>query len=407
MTQLNRRAMGAALLAVLALTATACGSETESTSGSDSSDTAAPALAGAPVKLMVVYESTGPSAVPEVAEGATAAAKAINASGGIKGGPVQVIRCDTKADANVATECGRKAVAEGVVAMVGNLTIFGNRFMPLTTQHKIASIGLEPATAADFTSPASFPVGGGAPVQFAGLGAALAAAGAKKIVLARQDIPAAAAVAPFVNAGLKRFHLTMRDVAVPPGAPDMSPYAAAALKRGTDGIVITQANQDAVNFIEAVRQANPDVKIALNAPSNTQVNKALGNNADGIIESGATSIALKNTAEKQYEADMKAAGYDDFTGYRLPAYAGVRVAQKIANSLPTVTAPAVFNALRHATSLETGITPPLQFTEGGVAGLPRVFNPCLFAIRIEGGTQVPMTGKFENAFTGEPCGTPA
>jgi hypothetical protein len=83
------------------------------------------------------------------------------------------------------------------------------------------------------------------------------------------------------------------------------------------------------------------------------------------------------------------------------------VAEKIANSLPTVTAPAVFNALRHATSLETGITPPLQFTEGGVAGLPRVFNPCLFAIRIEGGTQVPMTGKFENAFTGEPCGTPA
>ncbi len=408
MTQLNRRAMGAALLAVLALSANACGNGDEPTSGSDPSDAAAARLTGTPLKLMVVYESTGPSAVPEVSEGAIAAAKAVNAGGGIKGRPVEVIRCDTKADPNVATECGRKAVAEGVVAMVGNLTIYGNRFMPLMARHKIASIGLEPATAADFTSPASFPVGGGAPVQFAGLSAALAEAGAKNIVLARQDIPAAAAVAPFVNAGLKRFHLTMRDAPVPPGAPDMSPYAAAALQRGTDGIVVTQANQDAVNFVQAVRQTNPDVKIALNAPSNAEVNKALGNTAEGIIENGATSIALKNTTVKQFEADMKAAGYTNVSGYRLPAYAGVRIVENLAKDLPRITGPAVFNALRQATNLETGLTPPLQFTKGGVAGLPRVFNPCLFAIRIEeGGRHAPITGEFVDAFTGQTCRTPA
>ena len=37
---------------------------------------------------------------------------------------------DTKADPNVASECGRQAVAQNVVAMVGDLTIYGNRFMP-------------------------------------------------------------------------------------------------------------------------------------------------------------------------------------------------------------------------------------------------------------------------------------
>ena len=87
-----------------------------------------------------------------------------------------------------------------------------------------------------------------------------------------------------MNSGLERFHLTMRDVPVPPGAPDMSPYAAAALQRGTDGIIVTQADQDAVNFVEAIRQVNPKVKIALNATSLGQVNKALGNVAEGIIE---------------------------------------------------------------------------------------------------------------------------
>ena len=217
------------LLAVLAVSA--CGNDTKPSSGGDSPDAAAAKLTGAPVKLMTVYESVGPSSVPGIPEGATAAAKAINAAGGIDDRPVQVIRCDTKADPNVATECGRKAVAEGVVAMVGNLTIYGGRFMPLMAKHKIASIGLEPATADDFSSPASFPIGGGAPVQFAGLGAALAEAGATKIVLARQDIPAAAGVAPFVNAGLKRFDLTMRDVPVPLGAPDMAPYARTPLRR--------------------------------------------------------------------------------------------------------------------------------------------------------------------------------
>ena len=50
---------------------------------------------------------------------------------------------------------------------------------------------------------------------------------------------------------------------------------------------ITQADQDAVNFVQAVRQADPDVKIALNATSLGEVNKALGNDVDGIIENGA------------------------------------------------------------------------------------------------------------------------
>jgi hypothetical protein len=75
--------------------------------------------------------------------------------------------------------------------------------------------------------------------------------------------------------------------------------------------------------------------------------------------------------------------------------------------MSTVTAPAVFDALRDDTSLETGFTPPLQFTAGGVAALPRVFNPCLFTFRMQQGKQVPLAGKFENAFTGEACPTPA
>ena len=79
---------------------------------------------GAPLKLMVVYEGVGPISSPEVPEGAIAAAKAINARGGIKGRPVQIIACDTKNDPTTATGCGRRAVSDGVVAMVGNRHAF-------------------------------------------------------------------------------------------------------------------------------------------------------------------------------------------------------------------------------------------------------------------------------------------
>ena len=290
---------------------------------------------GAPLKLMAVYEGTGASASPEIPEGAIAAAKAINAKGGIKGRPVQIISCDTKNDPNVATQCGRRAVSGGVVAMVGDLTIYGNRFLPLMAGHRIPSIGHHPATAADFTSPAAFPIAGGAPVEFAGLAAALAKGGAKKIVMARLDIPEATAVINFANVGLKRFHLTMRDVPVPVGAPDMSPYAAAALQGGTDGIVVSQADQDAVNFVQALRQANPNVKIALISTSLGDVNKALGSDAEGAIEVASDTIALENAAERQYEKDMKAAGYANLTGFRLDAYASVRLFRRSRLACPT------------------------------------------------------------------------
>lgn len=240
----------------------------------------------------------------------------------------------------------------------------------------------------------------------AGLAAALAERGAKNIVVARIDIQAAAALVQFANAGLKRFHLTVREVPVPARAPDMSPYAAAALKDGTDGIVVTEPDQDAVNFVEAVRQANPTVKIALDASSLGDVNRALGKTAERITEISANTVALKTKAERRYEKDMKAAGYSNLTGWRLNSYASVLVLGKIARRLPSITAPAVINALRQAKNVSIGLTPPLQFVKGGVAGLPRVFNACLLAMQIKGGPAVPITARYENAFTGEQCPTP-
>jgi ABC-type branched-subunit amino acid transport system substrate-binding protein len=399
-----------ALVAAIALV-TACGDDDaeSATDGAPAATTSAEP-AGEPLKLMTVFEGTGiASASPEIPEGAIAAADAINRSGGIQGRPVEIVVCDTKNDPNKAAECGRRAVSEGVLAMVGNLTLYSGEFMPLIAENKIASIGLEPATASDFSSPAAFPIAGGAPVVWAGLAGSLAESGAEKIALARIDVGPAAALSDFANAGLARFDMTVsKDVPIPPGAPDMSTYVAAALEGGADALVVGLPAQDAVNFVLALRQTSPDMEVALSATELGEVLDALGENAEGLVQIASLTTALKNTAEQRYEEHMAAAGYEELGGFRLAAYASVLVFQQIAQALPEITPAAVFDALAQAENLDVGLTAPLQFTTS-VEGLPRVFNTCVFASRITGadGEQEPITGKFQDVYTGAECSTPA
>src|SRR5262245_35045010 len=143
---------------------------------------------GDPVKVMVIYEKSAGVANPEIPDGARAAAKALNKKDGVGGSPVTVLACDTNNDPNTAAECGRKAVDEGVVALIGVLTPHSAGFMPLMAENKIPSIGVVLAGIPDFQSPASFPLSGGIIATSADLPRFLADAGAKAISVARPDL---------------------------------------------------------------------------------------------------------------------------------------------------------------------------------------------------------------------------
>src|SRR3990172_8866478 len=92
---------------------------------------------GDPVKVMVIYEKSAGLPNPEIPDGAKAAAKALNKKNGVGGSPVKVLVCDTNNDPNTAAECGRTAVDEGVVALIGVLTPHSAGFMPLMEENKI------------------------------------------------------------------------------------------------------------------------------------------------------------------------------------------------------------------------------------------------------------------------------
>jgi len=368
---------------------------------------------GDPVKVMVIYEKSAGAANPEIPDGVKAAAKAFNKQDGIGGRPVKVLECDTNNDPNTAAECGRTAVDEGVVALIGVLTPHSASFMPLMEENKIPSLGVVVAGASDFTSPASFPITGGLPATAGDLPRFLADDGAESISIARIDLAAAAIIPTFAETTLGLVDQAInQDVPVPQGAPDMSSYAQAALANGTDGIVVALTGQDSVNFVQAARQSDPDVKIAVVSTEPGAFRDALGNDAAGIIQSLAflPPLSVKTPEGTRFLKETKAAGYKESSGFRLNSWVAMQVLAEVADGLPEVTSSAIWDALNAATGIETGITPPLQWTTPADIGLPlpRIFTACQMSVKLtKSETKVkPVTGKFFDAFTGQECPTP-
>ncbi len=342
-----RRPMFRWLVVVLALllTAAACGDDDggdNNASGDSSTTTSTPAessttettveLTGPPVKVMVMYEGSGAVATPEVPEGAKAAAEAVNRAGGIDGSPIELIECDLKNDPNAARDCGSQAVDQGVAAVVSPVSANAGEYMPLLEQAQIPVVGNVPASAADFTSPASYPLYGGIVTASAGLADVLVSqGGASKISLARIDLAAASAIGVFANASLKRSNLAVvNDVAIPVGAPDMATYVASVLQGGTDGVLVGLSGQDATNFIIQLRQTAPDVQISATTTEFAAVVKALGDAATGIyVTSFFHNSDTAPDAWQTYVDDLKAVGFDETSGFRRNAYASVKVVAQV------------------------------------------------------------------------------
>ena len=360
---------------------------------------------GPPIKLMVVFEKSVGIGNPDTADGAIAAAKAINKAGGLGGRPVQVEVCDTANDPNTAAACGTQAVSDGVVAMVGNLTTYSEQFMPLLVQNKIPSIGLNPAGAADFTSAAAFPITGGAVVTFGTLPLALANRVPRRSGWSGPTSQRAGAQ------DVRQQHAEERQ-------PDdrerrTGPNGRAGhvdLRRGRDRQRCRRCRRGPGRSGRAelrdrrARQTDPNLKMALISTDVVKVTKTLGKSAEGIIETAAFFSAKQaKAANKAYDTAMKAAGFKK--GSSELSYSAVQVFAAVAKDLPDITAAVVYDKLPTVSGLSIGLLPPLQFQTGGVGGIPRIFNGCEQSTQLKNKKLVPLT-PMQNPFTGsQPCPT--
>lgn len=389
------------------------GDDTATTTGGDTTDDTSDAdggdePSGEPVKVMIVFEETGPAESPELEEGAIAGIEVVNANGGVHGRPVELITCETHNDPNAAAECGRQAVAEGVVAVVGELSIFSDH-VAILEENNIPLIG-STTSGADFTSPAMFPLFGSTPVNIPAMANALVELGHDKISMARVEIDGGEALAGFADTGLEERGLEINnDVGIPVGTTDMAPYVQAVLANDTNAVIVGLPGAQATPFITELRATDPDIPIAMLGTRRELVFDALGDDANGIIEAlFFLPPTYENDATRQYVEAMDEAGFDDNRGFRINAYGAVLAFADAANRLEgDLTAEALFEFLPTIEDLDIGLTPPIQWAEGGVGGLDRVFSSCAFITEIEDGSQVPVFDTFRDAFTFEECPTPA
>jgi ABC-type branched-subunit amino acid transport system substrate-binding protein len=383
-------------------------SASASSASSAAASSAAPTSAkpsGAPIKLMTILDLTGSTAgVPENADGAQAAIDAINAKGGINGRPLTLEVCDTKTDPNQSAACGRKAVSDGVVALVGTETQVEGNYLPIVEKAGIPNIGIVPIGAPAFNSPTAFPLGAGTTASFAAQAQELFAQGATKVSLAAIDVPQAAGFAPVINLGLKCSNQKLENtVLIPSPSPDMATYVAAATRNGVDGIEVLLLAPDAVKFVQAADQAGVKAKIGMITQDPEGLIKALGPLAEGIlmISDGKLLSQTTDPTVQQYMAETKAAGKPATNRGMQYGWTPVRVFQQAAAQASSITPKGIFDALSSMTNLQTGIFPPIDFTKPTTKlPLKRIFNTKVMYAKVANGQEVPITGEFVESF---PC----
>jgi ABC-type branched-subunit amino acid transport system substrate-binding protein len=112
---------------------------------------------GAVITVGGIYDETGPVDATVERDTVRSYFNLVNAQGGVNGHKLQLIDCDSKYDPSSAHQCAQKLISEGVLAIVGWLSLSGeqNEAKYLTDQGVPIIGGL--GVPAEYASPLSYP----------------------------------------------------------------------------------------------------------------------------------------------------------------------------------------------------------------------------------------------------------
>lgn len=396
------------VLTAAALSLTACGNSSDAGNKSAGSG---PTLKGDPIKILTLTD-TGRQRGDDQLAGLEVGIKAVNAAGGVKGRPIEEVRCTNDSDVNVATNCVRKALSDGkAVALVGTGTGWGGEIDPILMQAKFPSIGNAPLTGTDLAqctvcfalTPGGLSVGGEGT-------AAVGALGAKKLAVPYTGIPAGAQCPPLVSGfvgpmGAK----VVGSVALPLTAADFTPQAATIGSAKPDYVVSCSSGSLQTNFIKAFRSQGYKQPILITGPGMgpKQIQDELAGANDNIIVD--SDFKLSGPAYDQYQADKKkyAPDYKYDTTEILRAYTAVKLFAEAASKATEITPAGLLSVMNSMSSFDGGglVQPALDYSKpqaGGGGKFPRAFATTSYLYQYENGKFVEMHGgKGVDVFTGQ------
>lgn len=411
---------GTAMAAILAvLFAAGCGSDE---SVSQAAETTGTDLTGPVVKVMTFAPQDNQMTVmPGIPAVAKAAAAQINANGGINGGRLEVITCNEQANPAGAQACAEQAVREGVAAVVGSNSTNGEAFYPILEGAGIPVIGVLGPNPKDLTSPMSFPISATIASQMIGAGVMAGQNGCEKLGVVALDVPAAMQSAQFLNQGFKATGATNDVVitSVPVASTDFAPIVAASTRGDTDCIAFAMSIPLINQYMTAFADTNATQKFVGFGGGITGKNITSSGGADGPAE-GALVVAeypidsdpvwdayhdaLSKYIPNQDELVSKGANFAGIPEHN--TWAAYQAFADVTQGLTTVDKASVVAALNSNSAVDTGVSPPLNYTEPFQnPKTPRLFSRQLRFETVKDGKIVPLDTEWHDmtpAFLGQP-----
>jgi ABC-type branched-subunit amino acid transport system substrate-binding protein len=369
---------------------------------SDSNASAGGSGSSAPIKLLVISQLQAASfAFPEIADGAKAAAEAVNAAGGVNGHKIQVDSCNDEGDPNVAATCGRKAVQGGYAAVLNSTSLYSASFMPLLEAGKVPAVGSTPLTPPDFTSPVTFPIGGGNPLDYGGVGYLSAKDGCKNAGIIRDTAAAVDSTTMGIEKGFEAGGGNPIQTVVKASgeSADFAAPVSQITSSDVDCLLLAEAPAAVARIVGTVRQsAKPTLPIStLSAAFPEALVKSLGKAAEGVQVNSSFAVPSE-TDTPTFWADMtKYAPNAPKSGQALVGWAGVQVVKQVAAEAKAYDHAALLDALGKASDVKVeGLASVLDFSKPNPnKDYARIFATSNFAYQVK-------DGGFSPLFDGKP-----
>ena len=334
----------------------------------------------------------------------------VNASGGVRGHQVKLTICDTHGNPNEAAACAQQALSTpSILATVGNDDYGASSQASTGLGDSIASISFKQYAPADYAAKGIFGTDCGGVGISAGMAEWLAKQGKKRIVALVFDNAGGQSVVQFLSTELKTVFpgTSLTSVAVPVTATDMTPYAAQAVSKNPDGVLLALPETTTVGAIQQLR-AQGDSGL-IETPSTVLIPAAIKqlDNTTGVQAAGCYSYG--SAGYQAFTASMKAHQPSASAGDEaLNGWIGVHAFQTVMNkSSEPLTRAGILAAFNAETALSTnGLTPTIDFTKPpGITGFERAFAPTAVNHVIKDGKLVDVEPvQFLNFLTGKVVG---
>lgn len=392
-----------AMSGVLALAVAAGGNVATATTAGDA----------APIKVMTIAPAeTNIIPFPNILAAAEVYGQWVNDRGGLAGHPLEVIVCDDKGDPNETAACARRAVDEGVVAVVGSFAYDASSAIPILEEAGIAWFaGCCPLSAPEFTSPISFPVGAVFADEHAGVWK-MHEDGCENPAFVLLDIYADL-LGPRILAAMSYYgyfdpdNAKILSVSAVPG--DYSAEAAQAVD-GTDCIYSSIGESNWGSWLPAMQSVGGNQRLyGIQGNFNGKVAEQFPE----LTEGGVVINTYPNLVSPVWD-DFRAAleeydapDYDWNSLGGLGTWAAYEALNQVVSAMSgEVDAASFLAAVRSTTNLDLhGMLAPIDLSveAGPVPGFPRILNLQMTFDTISGGVLSPVEGfvDFTDAVVGE------